>query len=79
MFLYMCYTTFIRGTGDSKTPLIFLIVSIIVNVVLLPILMFGWLGLPALGLRWCSLCLSTFKLNNIYITTAILIKNYSYH
>ncbi|MDI7744198.1 MATE family efflux transporter [Lysinibacillus fusiformis] len=50
MFLYMCYTTFIRGTGDSKTPLIFLIVSIVFNVVLLPILMFGWLGLPALGL-----------------------------
>lgn len=50
-FLYMSYTTFIRGTGDSKTPLLFLIISIIMNVLLLPILMFGWFGLPALALN----------------------------
>ncbi|RQW72371.1 MATE family efflux transporter [Lysinibacillus composti] len=50
-FLYMGYTTFIRGVGDSKTPLIFLIISIVLNVMFLPILMFGWLGVPALGLN----------------------------
>lgn len=69
MFLYMCYTTFIRGTGDSKTPLIFLIVSIIVNVVLLPILMFGWLGLPALGLDGAAYA---FVLSNL-ITFILLL------
>ena len=50
-FLYMGYTTFIRGVGDSKTPLIFLIISIVLNVMFLPILMFGWLEVPALGLN----------------------------
>ncbi|KGR79310.1 multidrug transporter MatE [Ureibacillus manganicus DSM 26584] len=51
MFLYMCYTTFIRGSGDSKTPLVFLIISIVLNIAFLPIFMFGWIGFPALGLN----------------------------
>ncbi|MFF2447546.1 MATE family efflux transporter [Neobacillus sp. NPDC058068] len=50
-FLYMCYTTFMRGVGDSKTPFYFLLISIILNIALLPILIFGWLGLPEFGLN----------------------------
>ncbi|WP_255258114.1 MATE family efflux transporter [Bacillus sp. AFS018417] len=49
LFLYFAYTTFMRGTGDSKTPFYFLIVSTGLNMALLPILIFGWLGLPKLG------------------------------
>ncbi|MDA2330456.1 MATE family efflux transporter [Bacillus cereus] len=49
LFLYFSYTTFIRGTGDSKTPFYFLIVSTFLNIILLPILIFGWLGAPKLG------------------------------
>ncbi|MEH7356965.1 MATE family efflux transporter [Neobacillus drentensis] len=50
-FLYMCYTTFMRGVGDSKTPFYFLLISVILNIALLPILIFGWLGLPEFGLN----------------------------
>lgn len=50
-FLYMCYTTFMRGVGDSKTPFYFLLISIFLNITLLPILIFGWLGLPEFGLN----------------------------
>lgn len=49
LFMYFAYTTFMRGTGDSKTPFYFLIVSTGLNMALLPILIFGWLGLPKLG------------------------------
>ncbi|MBP1934041.1 putative MATE family efflux protein [Ammoniphilus resinae] len=49
LFLYIAYTTFMRGTGDSKTPFHLLIVSTSLNVALLPFLIFGWLGLPELG------------------------------
>ena len=49
LFLYFSYTTFIRGTGDSKTPFYFLIVSTVLNIILLPILIFGWLGISKLG------------------------------
>ena len=44
LFLYFAYTTFMRGTGDSKTPFYFLIVSTALNMILLPVLIFGWLG-----------------------------------
>ncbi|WP_081625635.1 MATE family efflux transporter [Bacillus sp. 123MFChir2] len=49
LFLYFAYTTFMRGAGDSKTPFYFLIVSTGLNMALLPILIFGWLGLSKLG------------------------------
>ena len=48
LFLYFAYTTFMRGTGDSKTPFYFLIVSTALNMILLQILIFGWLGAPKL-------------------------------
>ncbi|WP_433751028.1 MATE family efflux transporter [Falsibacillus pallidus] len=50
MFMYFVYTTFMRGTGDSKTPFYSLIVSTALNIILLPVLIFGWLGLPELGI-----------------------------
>jgi putative MATE family efflux protein len=50
LFLYFVYTTFMRGTGDSKTPFYFLIVSTVLNVGLQPFLIFGWIGFPKLGI-----------------------------
>jgi putative MATE family efflux protein len=49
IYLYTVYTTFLRGTGDAKTPFYFLILSTVVNIALTPVLILGWLGLPALG------------------------------
>ncbi len=49
LFVYLSYTTFVRGTGDTRTPLLALIVSIALNMVLTPALILGWLGLPRLG------------------------------
>lgn len=47
----------LQGIGDSKTPLYFQTASIIINIVLDPLLMFGLLGMPKLGLNgtaWAS-------------------------
>lgn len=41
----------LRGIGDTVTPLRFLIVSVVINAVLDPLLMFGWLHFPRLGLN----------------------------
>ncbi|MFJ8512531.1 MATE family efflux transporter [Lysinibacillus xylanilyticus] len=51
MFWYFVYTTFMRGVGDSKTPFLFLVISVILNIAFLPPLVFGWLGLPKFGLN----------------------------
>ena len=73
MFLYFAYTTFMRGTGDSKTPFYFLIVSTVINTGLLPFLIFGWLGLPKFGLYGAAYAsvvstIITFILMLIYLS-----------
>jgi putative MATE family efflux protein len=49
LFVYLSYTTFVRGTGDSRTPLLSLIVSTVLILIFTPALILGWLGLPRLG------------------------------
>ncbi|WP_410256289.1 MATE family efflux transporter [Bacillus cereus] len=72
LFLYFAYTTFMRGTGDSKTPFYFLIVSTALNMMLLPVLIFGWIGMPKLdvyGAAYASVIstLITFVVMLIYL------------
>ncbi|WP_148212056.1 MATE family efflux transporter [Thermobaculum terrenum] len=65
LFLYFAYTTFIRGTGDSRTPTLFLGVSTGVNLLLLPVLVFGWGPAPRLGMfgaAWATVLGSTASL-----------------
>lgn len=72
LFLYFVYTTFLRGTGDSKTPFYFLMISTATNILMLPILLFGWLGLPAFGLYGAAYAsvistIVTFIILHIYL------------
>ena len=45
----------IRGLGDAKTPALIMIIAGLVNAVLDPILIFGLLGFPAMGLKGAAL------------------------
>ncbi len=49
LFVYLAYTTFVRGAGDSRTPFLALILSTALNLVFTPALIRGWVGLPQLG------------------------------
>lgn len=40
----------LRGMGDSKTPFYFLVMSVTLDIVLNPLLIFGWGPVPALGI-----------------------------
>ena len=51
MFGMFYLASVVRGAGDSKTPLYFQAGSLVVTAVLDPLLMFGWLGLPKMGLN----------------------------
>jgi putative MATE family efflux protein len=48
-FVFMLVTSFIRGVGDSVTPLYALILSTLIGLVTTPALIRGWAGLPKLG------------------------------
>ena len=43
------FSSILRSLGDSKTPLVFLIIASIINIILDPIMIFGYFGLPAMG------------------------------
>ena len=49
LFVYLAYTTVLRGIGDSRTPLYALCLSTAVSLVLTPAFIRGWAGLPRLG------------------------------
>ncbi|HWI62194.1 MAG TPA: MATE family efflux transporter [Symbiobacteriaceae bacterium] len=50
MFLYNVLTAILRGLGDAKTPLTFLVVSTIINIILDPVLILGMGPVPKLGI-----------------------------
>ena len=55
MAVPMIGNSVMRASGDATTPSILMASSAIMNAVLDPILIFGWFGLPALGVRGAAL------------------------
>jgi len=45
----MSFGATLRGAGDATTPFIAMVLGNVVNVVLDPIFIFGWFGMPAMG------------------------------
>jgi putative MATE family efflux protein len=50
MFLYAFVMAVLRGAGDSKTPLMFMLLSVGLDIVLNPVLIFGVGPVPRLGI-----------------------------
>ena len=50
LLLYVIGNCF-RGMGNTKTPMIIMLQANLLNILLDPLLIFGWLGLPAMGVR----------------------------
>lgn len=48
-FVFMIYTSVLRGVGDMITPLKALLVSTLTGLIVTPALIRGWLGLPQMG------------------------------
>jgi putative MATE family efflux protein len=55
MFLYNTAGAILRGLGDSRTPLRFLIYATVINVFLDPLLIFGLGPIPAMGVSGAAL------------------------
>ena len=57
LFMILLYTigNCYRGMGNTKTPMIILLQANILNIILDPVLIFGWLGIPAMGVRGAAL------------------------
>ena len=57
LFMILLYTVgnCFRGMGDTKTPMFIMLQANLFNILLDPMLIFGWLGLPAMGVRGAAL------------------------
>jgi putative MATE family efflux protein len=61
----------IRAAGDARVPAAILTTSAVINIVLDPILIFGWFGLPALELRGAAI--ATVIANGITVVASIYV------
>lgn len=50
LFVYIIYTSILRGVGDSTTPLLALALTSVIGVIITLILLKGYFGFPALGI-----------------------------
>lgn len=55
LFGFFAIDATFRASGDTRTPLVLLTVSVLFNLLLDPALMLGWFGLPALGVRGAAI------------------------
>ncbi len=63
--------TFFQSIGDSTTPLIIIAVINILNIILNPVFIFGWFGLPAMGVAGAAL--ATVLTRTIGLGTGIVL------
>lgn len=50
LFIYIIYTSILRGVGDSTTPLLALALTSVIGLIVTPVLLKGYFGFPALGI-----------------------------
>ncbi len=51
LFGFFVFSALMRGYGNTRTPMRVMFVSVALNVILDPILIFGWFGAPAMGIE----------------------------
>jgi putative MATE family efflux protein len=55
LFGFFVFSALMRGYGNTRAPMVVMGVSVLVNVVIDPILIFGWFGAPELGVQGAAL------------------------
>lgn len=73
-FVYVAGVSFIalQATGDTRTPLVISFISNVINVGLDPLLIFGWLGFPRLGLLGAGIATGVATLFNVICSLFML-------
>jgi len=55
LYLYISVTAILRGTGESKTPFYFIVLSVVIDIALNPLFIFGFRPIPRLGIAGSAL------------------------
>jgi putative efflux protein, MATE family len=70
MYSFAFLSAALRGTGDSKTPFRFLLLSVVLDIVLNPMFLFGIGPFPELGIAgaaWATLCAQATALSGLLL------------
>ncbi|MCZ6634972.1 MAG: MATE family efflux transporter [bacterium] len=62
----------IKATGDTKIPALIIVGGTVTNLILDPILIFGWFGFPALGLKGAALATMIGRAGTMVVSLLIL-------
>ncbi|MFP4497919.1 MAG: MATE family efflux transporter [Vulcanimicrobiota bacterium] len=61
VFIPMAFNAFLRGTGDTVTPMKAMMIAAGTNIILDPIMIFGYFGFPALGVAGSAVATITAR------------------
>ncbi len=64
----------IRATGDAKTPAYIMLFAVIINAILDPLLIFGLIGFPAMGLKGAAIATAISRAMTMVLSLYILIR-----
>jgi len=67
----------LRGTGDMVKPMFAQLAGAIINIALDPILIFGWFGLPAMGVKGAAIATVTAQIFSMMYVWILLYKGNS--
>lgn len=73
IFITVCLSSALRGSGNATTPLKVMLVAVVLNIVLDPILIFGWFGLPALGIPGSALSTVISRTASMLILVTLIV------
>ncbi|HEY7995449.1 MAG TPA: MATE family efflux transporter, partial [Steroidobacteraceae bacterium] len=69
LYMYAFVMAVLRGAGDSKTPFYFMLLSVVIDIGLNPLFIFGWGPVPRMGIAGSAL--ATFVAQAVTLTALI--------
>lgn len=74
MFGFLVFQSLMRGFGDTVTPMLLMLGTVILNIVIDPLFIFGWWILPEMGVEGAAIATILSRTLSLIIGIAILFK-----
>ncbi|PSQ06277.1 MATE family efflux transporter [Halobacteriales archaeon QS_6_71_20] len=74
MFGFFVFTALMRGYGDTITPMLVMLLTVVVNIVIDPFLIFGWWVFPELGVAGAAYATIVSRALAFVVGTAIMLR-----